>query len=172
MRISNVNTSYVSLKSCVFCLLVLVSLVALSWSLWLTSLLQSTTCRSGGAGGGGGSGGTVGRVGTIGRRQLPEAEAALSPFGHRGTWLVFQISSQWETRKNRFAFISFGKVLFWPPCVWYQLFMATGSGFGISSSSTDTQAAQACCIATEHIWNNSVVWLEISNSCKKLKVCD
>ncbi len=61
----------------------------------------------------------------------------------------------------------FRQIQFLRPCVWYQLFMATGSGFGISSSSTDTQAAQACCIATEHIWNNSAVRLEISNSWKK-----
>ncbi len=44
---------------------------------------------------------------------------------HRGTkkWF-FQISSQWESQKNRFAFISFGKIQFLPPCIWYLPFVA------------------------------------------------
>ncbi len=35
-----------------------------------------------------------------------------------------QISSQWESHKNRFAFISSGKVQFLPPCIWDLPFMS------------------------------------------------
>ncbi len=34
------------------------------------------------------------------------------------------ISSQWESRKNRFAFVSFGKIQFLPPCIWDLPFMS------------------------------------------------
>ncbi len=33
-------------------------------------------------------------------------------------------SSQWESQKNRFAFISFGKIQFLPPCIWNLPFMS------------------------------------------------
>jgi hypothetical protein len=42
---------------------------------------------------------------------------------HRGH---FQISSQWASRKNRFAFISFGKIQFLPPCIWDFLLYRSG----------------------------------------------
>jgi hypothetical protein len=43
------------------------------------------------------------------------------PFG-----FFSQISSQWESRsrKNQFAFISFGKIQFLPPCIWDLPFMS------------------------------------------------
>ncbi len=51
---------------------------------------------------------------------------------HGSVWLLqvkghnwfFQISSQWESQKNRSAFISFGKILFEPPCIWDHLLMS------------------------------------------------
>ncbi len=55
----------------------------------------------------------------------PESIATLTSFGpiewHK--WF-FQISSQWESQKNRFAFISFGKIQFLPPCIWDLPFMS------------------------------------------------
>ncbi len=36
----------------------------------------------------------------------------------------FQISSQWESQKIRFAFVSFGKIQFLPPCIWNLPFMS------------------------------------------------
>jgi hypothetical protein len=55
----------------------------------------------------------------------PESIATLPLFGtkERHKWF-FQISSQWESQKNRFAFISFGKIQFLPPCIWYLPFMS------------------------------------------------
>ncbi len=44
----------------------------------------------------------------------PESMATLLPFG----------TSQWESQKNRFAFICFGKFQFLPPCVWDLPFMS------------------------------------------------
>jgi hypothetical protein len=42
-----------------------------------------------------------------------ESTATLPPFGSiEGHKWFFQISSQWESQKNRFAFISFGKIQF------------------------------------------------------------
>jgi hypothetical protein len=35
-----------------------------------------------------------------------------------GAWLRTQISSQWESQKNRFALNYFGKIQFLPPCIW------------------------------------------------------
>jgi hypothetical protein len=52
-------------------------------------------------------------------RHLSESIATLSIQSHRGTK-----SSQWESQKNRFAFISFGKIQFLPPCIWDLLFMS------------------------------------------------
>jgi hypothetical protein len=44
-----------------------------------------------------------------------ESIATLPSFGPiEGHKLFFQISSQWESQKNRFAFISFGKIQFLP----------------------------------------------------------
>jgi hypothetical protein len=43
----------------------------------------------------------------------------LPPFGPvEGHKWFFQISSQWESQKNRIAFISFGKIQLLPPCIW------------------------------------------------------
>ncbi len=51
-----------------------------------------------------------------------ESIATLLPIeGHK--WFV-QISNQWESQKNRFTFISFGKVQFLPRCIWDLLFMS------------------------------------------------
>ncbi len=62
----------------------------------------------------------------------------LPPFGPIGRqkWF-FQISSQWESQKNRFAFISFSKIYFLHPCVWDFPFMSyrircCGCGFAES----------------------------------------
>ncbi len=44
-----------------------------------------------------------------------ESTATPPPLGHK--WFV-QISGQWESQKNWFAFISFGKIQFLPPCFW------------------------------------------------------
>jgi hypothetical protein len=46
-----------------------------------------------------------------------ESIATLPPFGsiEENKWFD-QISSQWESQKNRFEFTSFGKIQFLPPC--------------------------------------------------------
>ncbi len=57
-----------------------------------------------------------------------ESIATLPPFGPIEGYKWFdQISSQWESQKNRFAFISFGKNQFLPPCFWNRPFMSTAS---------------------------------------------
>jgi len=51
--------------------------------------------------------------------------SSIPAFGHKeGHKWFFQISSQWESQKNRFAFISFGKIQFLPPCNWDLPFMS------------------------------------------------
>ncbi len=51
--------------------------------------------------------------------------ATSPPFGSiEGQKWFDQISSQWESQKNLFAFISFGKVQFLPPCIWNLPFMS------------------------------------------------
>ncbi len=58
----------------------------------------------------------------------PESIATLPPFGPIEGYKWFdQISSQWESQKNRFAFISFGKKQFLLPCIWNLPFMSTAS---------------------------------------------
>ncbi len=42
----------------------------------------------------------------------------------RAHMVFFQISSQWESQKNRFAFVSFGKIQFLPPCLWDLTFIS------------------------------------------------
>ncbi len=55
----------------------------------------------------------------------PESIATIPPFGPmEGQKWFDQISSQWESQKNRFAFISFGKIQFLPPCIWNIPFMS------------------------------------------------
>ncbi len=55
------------------------------------------------------------------------------PFGPmEGQKWFDQISSQWESQKNRLAFISFGKSRFNPPTIWDQLFMTTVSAYMLS----------------------------------------
>jgi hypothetical protein len=57
-----------------------------------------------------------------------ESVATLPPFGPiEGQKWFDRISSQWESQKNRFAFISFGKNQFLPPCIWNLPFMSTAS---------------------------------------------
>ncbi len=54
-----------------------------------------------------------------------ESVATLPPFGPiEGQKCFDQISSQWESQKNRFTLISFGKIQFLPPCIWNILFMS------------------------------------------------
>ncbi len=54
-----------------------------------------------------------------------ESIATLPPFG------PIDISSQWESQKNRFALISFGKIQFLSPCIWDLPFMSYRvRGFG------------------------------------------
>ena len=60
---------------------------------------------------------------------IPESVATLPPFGPiEGQKWFDRISSQWESQKNRFAFISFGKNQFLPPCIWNLPFMSAASG--------------------------------------------
>ncbi len=62
------------------------------------------------------------------KRFESESIATLPPFGPmEGQKWDDQISSQWESQKNRLAFISFGKSQFKPPTIWDQLFMTTVS---------------------------------------------
>ncbi len=54
-----------------------------------------------------------------------ESIATLTPFGPiEGQKWFDQISSQWGSQKNRFAFNSFGKIQFLPPCIWNFPFMS------------------------------------------------
>ncbi len=54
-----------------------------------------------------------------------ESVATLPPFGPiEGHKWFDQISSQWESKKNWFALISFGKIQFLPPCIWNLPFMS------------------------------------------------
>ncbi len=57
---------------------------------------------------------------------FPKSIATLPLFGPmlEGHKWFDQISSQWESQKNRFAFISFGKIQFLPPCFWNLPFMS------------------------------------------------
>jgi hypothetical protein len=58
-------------------------------------------------------------------RQKSESVATLPPFGPiEGQKWFDQISSQWESQKNRFALIYFGKIQFLPPCIWNIPFMS------------------------------------------------
>ncbi len=57
-----------------------------------------------------------------------ESVATLPPFSPiEGQKWFDQISSQWESQKNRFALIYFGKIEFLPPCIWNLPFMPTAS---------------------------------------------
>ncbi len=59
---------------------------------------------------------------------LSESVATLPPFSPiEGQKWFDQISSQWESQKNRFALIYFGKIKFLPPCIWNLPFMSTAS---------------------------------------------
>ncbi len=54
-----------------------------------------------------------------------ESVAKLPPFGPiEGQKWFDRISSQWESQKNRFALIYFGKIRFLPPCIWNIPFMS------------------------------------------------
>ncbi len=57
-----------------------------------------------------------------------ESVATLPPFGPiEGQKWFDRISSQWESQKNRFALIYFGKIRFLPLCIWNLPFMSTAS---------------------------------------------
>ncbi len=57
-----------------------------------------------------------------------ESVATLPPFSPiEGQKWFDQISSQWESQKNRFALTYIGKIQFWPPCIWNLPFMSTAS---------------------------------------------
>ncbi len=61
-----------------------------------------------------------------------ESIATLPPFGPiEGQKWFDQIPSQWESQKNRFALISFGKIQFLPPCIWISCSCRTVSGVAI-----------------------------------------
>ncbi len=65
----------------------------------------------------------------------PESIATLPPFGPiEGHKWFDQISSHWESPKNRFVLIYFGKIQFLPPCFWNLPFMSyrlrVGMGIG------------------------------------------
>jgi hypothetical protein len=54
-----------------------------------------------------------------------ESIATLPPFDPiEGQKWFDRISSQWESQKNRFALIYFGKIRFLPPCIWNIPFMS------------------------------------------------
>ncbi len=58
----------------------------------------------------------------------PESVATLPPFSPiEGQKWFDQISSQWESQKNRFALTYIGKIQFLPPCIWILPFMSTAS---------------------------------------------
>jgi hypothetical protein len=58
-----------------------------------------------------------------------ESVATLPPFSPiEGQKWFDQISSQWESQKNRFSLIYFGKNQFLPPCIWNLPFMSAASG--------------------------------------------
>jgi hypothetical protein len=58
-----------------------------------------------------------------------ESVATVPPFSPiEGQKWFIQISSQWESQKNRFALIYFGKIQFLPPCIWNLPVMSTASG--------------------------------------------
>ncbi len=65
----------------------------------------------------------------IGRKlSTAESVATLPPFSPiEGQKWFDQISSQWESQKNRFELIYFGKIQFLPPCIWNLPFMSTAS---------------------------------------------
>jgi hypothetical protein len=61
-----------------------------------------------------------------------ESVATLPPFSPiEGQKWFDQISSQWESQKNRFALTYFGKIQFLPPCIWNLPFMSTASALFI-----------------------------------------
>ncbi len=63
------------------------------------------------------------------KHRTPESVATLPPFSPiEGQKWFDQISSQWESQKNRLAFIYFGKIQFLPLCIWNLPFMSTTSG--------------------------------------------
>ncbi len=63
------------------------------------------------------------------KNPVSESVATLPPFSPiEGRKWFDQISSQWESQKNRFALIYFGKIQFLPPCIWNLPFMSTASG--------------------------------------------
>jgi hypothetical protein len=56
---------------------------------------------------------------TEGLKLPSESVATLPPFGPiEGQKWFDRISGQWESQKNRFALIYFGKIRFLPPCIW------------------------------------------------------
>ncbi len=62
---------------------------------------------------------------TLWRSNFWLSPATLPPFGFiEGHKWFDQLSSQWASKKNRFAFISFGKIQFLPPCIWNLSFMS------------------------------------------------
>ncbi len=57
--------------------------------------------------------------------RLSESVATLPPFvSIEGQKWFDQIPSQWESQKNRFALIYFGKIQFLPSCIWNIPFMS------------------------------------------------
>ncbi len=57
-----------------------------------------------------------------------ESIATHPPFGPiEGHKWFDQISNQWESQKNRFVVISFGKIQFLPPCIWISRSCGTAS---------------------------------------------
>ncbi len=68
------------------------------------------------------------RLGRRAAEMWTESVATLPPFSPiEGQKWFDQISSQWESQRNRFALIYFGKIQFLPPCIWNLPFMSTAS---------------------------------------------
>ncbi len=71
----------------------------------------------------------LGGVESCWRPYSSKSIATLPPFGPiEGHKWFCQISSQWESQKNRFALISLGKIQFLPPCIWDILFLSYPQG--------------------------------------------
>jgi hypothetical protein len=61
-------------------------------------------------------------------RESTESVATLPPFSPiEGQKWFDQVTSQWESQKNRFALIYFGKIQFLPTCIWNLPFMSAAS---------------------------------------------
>ncbi len=85
---------------------------------------------------------------------IPGSVATLPPFSPiEGQKWFDQISSQWESQKNRFALTYFGKIQFLPPSIWNLPFMSTASGMVIlCCTSLRGTVLKSCSAEIIHTW--------------------